>query len=280
MRGFARWGLLLLIFAVALVFFGSVLCPPLQERDAEDSGQEVQYPLQEDPGTYRPLPGALQIEDRFPQRDNTGPQRSDSATTEARSYAKIEILALDEQGRPLEDVFVTLKPVMDGSAVVRAKGFTDLDGRYLSPDMFPERVVVELSHPHYFSVMAGPFEMPSTEPVRFERRMQPAGFVEGTVVGTDQEYKTYGWLHLENQEGKGSVVLPVEHGLFRSPPLASGYWRLRWRAHPTAEQDPALIISFPLEPKQGRRFTITVPAGSGASEAAGSGMVGIEELAD
>ena len=39
MKLFARWGLLLLIFAVALVFFGSVICPPLEEREAEQAGE-------------------------------------------------------------------------------------------------------------------------------------------------------------------------------------------------------------------------------------------------
>jgi len=280
MRIFARWGLLVLIFVVALVFFGSVLCPPLQEREAQGSGQEVQYPLQEDPGTFRPLPGDLQIEDRFPLRETAGPQRSDSPAEEARTHSRIEILALDENGQPLEGVHVTLKPIMEGAGVIRAKGFTGLDGRYLSPEMFPERIVVELNHQHYFSVMAGPFEMPSQDPVRFERRMQPAGFVMGTLVGTDHQFKTHGWLHLESQEGKGSVVLRVEGGMFRSPPLASGYWRLRWRSYPTAEQDPALVYAFPLEPKQGRRFTITVPAGSGSIESTEAGAVGIEELRD
>ncbi|MHC4379997.1 MAG: hypothetical protein ACYSU1_02770 [Planctomycetota bacterium] len=279
MRLVARWGLLLLIFAVALVFFGSVVCPPLDERAAEDAGEEVQYPLQEDPGTYKPLPGDLQIEDRFPQRETESSSRTDIAPTDGDTFLRIEVFTFEEQGRPLEGVGVRIMTADLDTRTIRAKGTTDADGRFLSPELFPEQVVVELDHGNHFPATGGPFTLPSTEQVRFECTMRPAGVVVGKVLGVDGKPQSYGRLHLENPRTGESLVLPIRaRGAFSSPPLKTGNWRLRWQASPTEEQDPALSFSFPLEPKQRRSFLLTIPVNGVDPGQGGAGSIGIEEV--
>lgn len=264
MMRLARWGTLLLLGLIALVFFGSVLCPPLEERGAEETGESVQYPLQEDPGTYRPLPGPIQIEDRFP----VGPP---PPPPEATPHDRIEVRVVDEEGRPVQDAEVVVRTEA-ASSVARARGRTGSDGAYHSPRLFPESLLVEVHHAEHFPEVRGPFRLPSDRAVEVAVLLRPAACFTGKVVGTDGRPRTFGRVHLERLDVPSSAdpeiamerIVPIDAGgLFRSPALESGHWRIRWTARPTAEQDPALQFALPLAPKQTCHLRITVPSGSG-----------------
>lgn len=271
----ARWGLVTLIFAVAFVFFGSVICPPLDERKAEQQDAEVQYPLQEDPGTYKPLPGDLQIEDRFPiERDALEPEEKVVGADQVLHFQ-----VLSDQGSPLGGAMVTvLLDSKDGPTLVQ-EIYADLDGKVsavkIPPSITRFRAVIQ--HPGHFDAEIGPVDMPVGKPGTYLAMLPTGGRIEGKVQSLQGKNVVHGSLVLTPMDGGKSMKLPTRAGgRFTSAMLPAGNYRLHWTASATAEVLPSLTYTMSLTPPQVRYFEITVP---GSQEPAAEGLVvGILEV--
>lgn len=255
MKHIVRWGLVALIFVVALVFFGSVICPPIDERDAETVDSAVQYPLQEDPGTYRALPGDLQIEDRFPLVDAPPPP-----PLPADSFSTIEVTVLDERGRAVQGARVHFLSKLKSGYAMRAGGLTDALGKFTSPALFRERYEVRVNHDDYFTSYAEPIRLPSEAQSRLEIRMSAASYISGLIHTASGRGVVHGQI-LFTDLNSGDVVKGEirELGAFRSPPLDTGNWSLSWSATPGATPEPNMRFALPIAPKEEREFRIVIP---------------------
>ncbi|MGB0953467.1 MAG: hypothetical protein ACPG31_09585 [Planctomycetota bacterium] len=254
----ARWGLVTLIFAVAFVFFGSVICPPLDEREAEESDAEVQYPLQEDPGTYKPLPGDLQIEDRFPM------EREAAEGDAAGADQSLQFRVLTDQGQPLLGAMVHVMLTTKDGPVLTQELFTDADGKVtaskIPPSVINFRAMVTFDQ--YFDGTVGPMPMPkaSAKPGTFLVMLPPSCRVVGKVQGTDGRTVVHGWVLLTplDEVGEAIKLSLGQNGQFTSRPLAPGSYRLQWMSKPEEDVPASMIYTMNMGPLQTRHFEITI----------------------
>lgn len=254
MKLLARWGLIALIFAVALVFFGSVICPPIGERNAETEDSEVQYPLQEDAGTYKALPGALQMEDRFPIAET-------QPTLPPDSFSNIEVRVVDDRGNPVEDARVYFLSKLEKGYAVRANGPTDDLGLFISPSLFDGKYEVRVNHRQYFVTFTDPVELPSTSPTKIEVQLSPASHVSGLIHTASGREVVHGEIRLTDlNSGESYPVDIYKMGTFRSPPLDPGYWSLSWSETVGGTPTASMRFALPLEHKQEREFRIVIPS--------------------
>lgn len=256
--GIARWGLVLLIFAVAFVFFGSVICPPLDEREAEQEQAEVQYPLQEDPGTYKPLPGEVQIEDRFPT------QREEVEVTPIDRDREVKLRILDQAGSPISgaDLVVALQAEKGNPLVQNVR--SDEDGfaqvRKVPPSVQWFHAIV--SHDDFFDAEFGPTEMPADSAGTFVVMMVPAAYVRGVVLALDLKPVVFGMVQLAPLDGTEAMQFTIDpEGIFQSPKVLPGDYRLSWSGSPSDVVPAALQYSMSLTAGQKRTFQINVDTG-------------------
>jgi len=270
MKNLPRWGLMTVIFAVAMVFFGSVICPPVGEREAESADSEVQYPLHEDAGTYKALPGSMQIEDRFPLANPPLPMAKDGFST-------IEVTVLDDKGNPVEGARVAFLFHRESGYARRSWGFTDSNGMFTSTPLFAETYAVEASSHLFFPVVSKRISIPSEEQSKVVLRMVGASRLTGKVMTSAGRQAFHGHLSFTDlSTGKKIKGLIGSGGSFLSPPLDAGNWRILWQERPTAQIDPRLSYAVPLEPRQEREFRIVVP--SLQSGGIGEHEIGIQEV--
>lgn len=254
MKSFARWGLLVLIFGICLVFFGSVICPPIGERDAETEDSEVQYPLQEDAGTYKALPGELQIEDRFPATPTPPALPADSFST-------IEVILVDDRDNPVGGAKVRFLAKLKNGPAVRASGQTDASGRLTSPALFREVYEIEASADLFFPVISETISIPSETQSTVQLRLAPASRITGSVMTVHGKAVVHGSLSMTDLNTGVEIRAEIgTGGRFVSPPLDAGNWSLSWKESPTAPSEPKLSYALPLETRQERAFRIVVAA--------------------
>jgi len=272
MKYITRWGFLMLMFAVALVFFGSVICPPMGERNAEFEGAAVQYPLQEDPGTYKALPGELQIEERFPIAETPPPLPKDSFST-------IEVTVIDDRGLPVKGARVAFLSKLKKGPALRASGKTNAKGEFVSPPLFRETYEVEASADFFFPVISDSISIPSESQTSVRLRLIAAARLSGRILTVDGKSAVHGNLSFTDL-GTGVLHLGTIQagGFFESPPLDAGNWSLAWKRAPNAEQDPRLRFALPLEPHQERKFQIVVPRSELGVAAPPKLDLGVEEI--
>ncbi|MDA0667632.1 MAG: carboxypeptidase-like regulatory domain-containing protein [Planctomycetota bacterium] len=260
MKLFARWGLVALIFAVALVFFGSVICPPIGERDAETEDAEVQYPLQEDAGTYKALPGELQMEDRFPSANT---QRSDLPD----SFSTIEVRVVDDRGNPVGGAMVYFLSKLEKGYAVRANGTTNDLGNFISPNLFDGKYEIRVNHDQYFIAFTDPIELPGASPTKIEVQLSPASFVSGLIHTASGLEVAHGEIRLTDlNSGESYPVEFLKMGTFRSPPLDPGYWSLSWSETVGGAPTASMRFALPLEHKQEREVHIVIPSNNPDAE--------------
>jgi len=270
MKSLPRWGLVAVIFTVAMVFFSSVICPPVSEREAESTESEVQYPLHEDAGTYKALPGPLQIEDRFPLADTPPPIAKNGFST-------MEVTVLDDKGNPVEGARVAFLFLRENGYARRSWGFTDRNGNFTSSPLFAETYTVEASSHLFFPVVSKRISIPSKEQSNVVLRLVGASRLTGTVMTGSGRPAFHGHLSFTDlSTGKKIKGLIGSGGSFLSPPLDAGNWRILWQERPTAQIDPRLSYAVPLEPRQEREFRIVVP--SPQSGGIGEHKIGIQEV--
>ena len=253
MKHIVRWGLVTLIFAVALVFFGSVICPPIAEREAESVDSEAQYPLQEDAGTYKPLPGELQIEDRFPVAQDLPTAATDSLST-------VEVTVMDENGIPVSDARVDFLSKRNGGYAAHSWGPTDDTGRFTSSALFDGRYEVRVSHSQYFVTISDPLELPSENQTQLEIRLSPAATVSGFIHTAAGRPVVHGEIRITDLTSGESFPASIQTGgAFRSPPLNPGHWSLSWSATAGGTPESNMRFALPLEISQERKFRIVIP---------------------
>lgn len=253
MKHIARWGLVAVIFAVALVFFGSVICPPIAEREAETTDAEAQYPLQEDPGSYKALPGELQIEDRFPVEQTPPPDT-------AESFSTIKVTVIDDHGMPVEDALVSFISQRENGPAAHSWGRSDRFGKFSSTPLFSGKYQVRVQHRQYFITTSEPIDLPSETQTLVELRLSPAAFVSGLIHTASGRGVVHGELKLTDLNSGESIRVKVENmGTFRSPPLNPGYWSLSWAETVGGTPDATMRFALPLEHRQEREFRVVVP---------------------
>ena len=263
MKHIVRWGLVALIFAVALVFFGSVICPPIGEREAETVDSAVHYPLQEDVGTYKALPGDLQIEDRFPLVDAPLP-----VALPKDSFSTIEVTVVDENGQAVQGARVYFLSKLKKGYAARAGGSTDALGKFTSPPLFREKYEVRVNHADYFTTYADPIALPSEVQSRLEIRVSPASYISGLIHTAAGNSVVHGQILFTDLDSGNVVKGEIRQlGTFRSPPLDTGNWSLSWSSTPGATPEPSMRFALPLEPRQEREFRIVVPDSDPDAEA-------------
>jgi 5-hydroxyisourate hydrolase-like protein (transthyretin family) len=245
----------MVILLVALVFFGSVSCPPIDELESTpDSAPE--YPLQADPGTTKPLPGPLQMEDVFGREDL--PMEQDYNTFSVSVHAK--------DGLPLEQASVRVF-VTDGSrSSPLVNGATNHDGN-LTINWLPDGDYrMEVEHSVYFPAEPFLLEMPSSNELHFDVVLEIGAKLSGELRTATGGAVHHGLVRFRNPEAQREfTVTPDAAGNFDSGPIVAGLWTVDWISHIHADSDPLLRFDAALAPGNHRRLRFTIASSATAT---------------
>lgn len=254
----ARRTLALLAGLLALVFFGSVICPPVRERDA---------PPAETVGVADTLP-----------RDGSGDGRGAGSLPEE---AVLRVPVHDERGEAVEGAAVELRlpgdPPLLARATVRDGVATFLPpraGDYLLSARAEGHLPVEdvvLRWPLEAAADAGTGAKSVPPPLVLAR----GATVEGRVQDLAGAPLVHGEVLLRRDDGEERVLRAHGAGAFSSGALPPGRWTVAWRRHPHAEIDPRLRHEAELAAGATLRLEFTLESG----EASPTGpQVGVREV--
>ena len=258
----ARKSLALLAALLALVFFGSVMCPPVDERGA---------PPAVTVGDADTLPPPA------PVAGIDGTQRESSdVPAPATTLEPLRVPVVDDQGAPLDGARVDLERITGSRAIARAISGGG-EAAFLPPG--PGDYLLSATAEGHLPAAALPLTLPLTDgataPVV---RLPRAALVHGTVEGLDGNPVVHGEILLrETTRGVEQVVRAHGAGIFDSGPLPTGSWEIAWREHPHAAIDPRLLFHRALGPGEQLQLAFTIEA-AGRVAAPGR-LVGVVETA-
>ena len=241
-----RKSLALLAALLALVFFGSVMCPPVDERGEPPSVTVG------DADTLPGRPEAGQLEG--PLRDTEpAPPPADEPTAQP-----LHVPVTDDQGAPLDGALVDLERVSGTRAVARALSRAGT-AAFLPPG--PGEYQLHATAEGHVPVRGVPLTLPLDEGQAPPTLLLPrAASITGTVVGLDGEPVVFGELLLREADGEERTVRARGLGVFDSGPLPAGEWEILWREHVHAEVDPRLRFHAALGSDSALRLAFTVEA--------------------
>jgi len=249
---------------VALVFFGSVACPPLGERDAENK-DGARYPLPADPGTTQPLPGPLQIEDVF-QRVEVEPPATFLGLT-------VTVHAAD--GLPLMAARVLCWSTEANQKKALIDGRTDAQGNYTVQWLPQGSYQLEASSPGFFPAEPLLVQIPSPVAQHFDFALKVGARISGELRRPGGTPIRYGVVRFTNSEEQLEVLVkPNAEGNFDSGPLLGGLWVVEWLPHTQGAADSRLRFDAAIAPGGQRRFLFTLTQTNSAKDPA----VGVAEL--
>lgn len=250
MSSIPRYALATVILLVALVFFGSVSCPPVDELESTPENAP-QYPLQADAGTTKPLPGPLQMEDVF-NRESL-PAEEDFHTCSVSVSAK--------DGLPLAQASVKVF-VTDGSRTSPlVNGSTDQEGELTIKWLPAGSYRLEVEHSVYFPVEPVPFTVPSTEEPHFDIALEIGARLSGELRTATGGLVHHGLVRFHNAEAQLEfTATPDTAGNFDSGPIIAGLWTVDWISHVHADSDPLLRFDAAIAPGNHRRLSFTFAA--------------------
>ena len=231
--------LALLAGVLAVVFFASVACPPVSERDR---------PPRETVGIPDTRPGAV--------------ERAEATRREREQAQTVEVLVqvLDELGAPIAGAQVRLERLAGMEAEFLLTRTTDARGELRFPWPGPVDGRLRLHAGSADHLPAQPVDCAAeapTEPVVFT--LARGARLHGRVEGVDGTPVLSGEILLLGPDGAEAIVKPGPGGVFTSPPLAAGTWHATWREHGFAELDPRLRESAQLAPGARHGVLMTVP---------------------
>lgn len=239
----------MVILLVALVFFGSVSCPPVGERDSTlDS--TPQYPLQANPGTTKPLPGPLQMEDVFNREE---------IPTET-NFHTCSIFVQAEDGLALAQANVQVFATDGSRSSALINGATDQDGK-LTIKWLPDGAYrLEVKHSVYFPAEPLLLEMPSSEELHFDVILKIGAKLSGELRTASGSLVHHGLVRFRNTEAQLEFTVSADaSGNFDSGPIIAGLWTVDWITHVHADSDPLLRFDAAIAPGNHRRLGFTIP---------------------
>jgi hypothetical protein len=264
LKNIPRIALAGIILLVALVFFGSVACPPLGERNATNQ-DGPRYPLPADPGTTKPLPGPLQIEDVF-KRVKVEPPASFLGLT-------VTVHAAD--GLPLEAAQVLCWPAEANREKALIDGRTDAQGNYTVKWLPEGAYQLEASARGFFTAEPLQVLIPSPVAQHFDFALKIGARISGELRRPGGTPIRYGVVRFTNSEEQLEVVVrPNAEGNFDSGPLLGGLWVVEWLPHTQGAADPRLRFDAAIAPGGQRRFIFTLTQTNSAKDPA----IGVAEL--
>ena len=266
MSNLPRYALAMVILLIAFVFFASVSCPPIAERDA-DTEEPAEYPLKADPGTTKELPGPLQIEDVF--------QREDIPDEQAFNNCIVFVRAAD--GQPLAGGSVKVFSSDQQRTNPLINGVTDEHG-YLTIKWLPEGSYrFEVSHSVYFSSDDLTLNVPADTEQELEVILEIGARISGELRTPTGEPVRHGIVRFNNSEEQVGVTGKADAaGNFDSGPITPGLWNVEWAEHIHADAPQALRFDAALAPGNHRRLRFTMTGASATDVPA----VGVTELLD
>lgn len=240
----------MVILLVALVFFGSVSCPPVDELESTPENVP-EYPLQADPGTTKPLPGPLQMEDVF--------SRENLPTEEDYNTCSVFVRAKD--GLPLAQASVQVFVTDDSRSSPLVNGATDQDGK-LTIKWLPDGAYrLEVEHSVYFPAEPLLLEMPSSNELHFDIVLKIGAKLTGELRAATGGLVHHGLVRFRNTEAQLEfATTPDASGNFDSGPIVAGLWTVDWISHVHADSDPLLRFDAAVAPGNHRRLRFTIPA--------------------
>lgn len=257
----ARKALIGIVALLAVVFFTSVICPPVHERDAlPDETVGIADTL---PGSGDALTGA-----RSPA---AGSESTRETIPPAPSMAAVRFAVdlVDDQGKGLNGAIATLtmlefeevtgsqQAALEVSQAVSTDGEVFLRAPY--PGSFLIRARMDNMLPAEMRV-----DLPLPESAERPRLVLPrAAFFTGKVQDRSGDAVVWGELVLTNVQTGEELFLQARgsNAEFRSAALAAGSWTLAWREHRHAEIDSRLIYRAPLAIGETLNLSFTLPLG-------------------
>ncbi len=228
------YGLTALLLLLALIFGGSLMCPPASERSA--------LPPESEQWREQPAPAALA------QGEN--PERV--AANAAADAATHEVLArvTDMAGAPILGAEIFINWADKPGAAAAARGHSGLDGTWLCESLPAARYKLHAVATGYFPSAIHPeFRIPSVTRQEIVLPLERGGLVSGFVYGLDGYEVPYAWFRMRDLDSGATLLVRAdERGAFESAPLHRGAWELAWIEHEQAEPDPRIVWTTLVEP--------------------------------
>lgn len=263
----ARKALIGIVALLAVIFFTSVICPPVHERDGLPD---------ETVGVADTLPnaGEAQAGDRSPS-EGTPPTRDTIPPAPSMAAVRFAIELVDDQGTPLNGATATLAQLEfeeltgDRQSALDVSQATSNEGEAFLRAPYPGSYLIRA---HMDSNLSAEMRMDLPLPEGAERpqlMLPRAAFLAGTVQNLSGDSVVYGELVLTNVDTGTEQIARARgtHAEFKTAALASGSWTIAWREHRHAEVDPRLLYRTPLAPGETRNLQFTLPRGEATSGA-------------
>lgn len=250
----ARKALIGIVALLAVVFFTSVICPPVHERDRlPDETVGIADTL---PGARSPAASSESTRETVPPAPSMAPIRfgvdlvDDQGTRLGGAIATLMVLEFEEQTGTQQDALDVSQAVSTGGEVFL---------RAPSPGSFLIRARMDNMLPAEMRL-----ELPLAEGAERPRLVLPrAAFFTGKVQDRSGNAVVWGEIVLTNVETGEELFLQARGSSaeFRSAALAAGSWTLAWREHRHAEIDSRLIYRAPLAIGETLNLSFTLPLG-------------------
>ncbi len=173
----------------------------------------------------------------------------------------VNLHLVDENGHPVAGASVRCERLLSHSVGEVAYAFSDSQGWFQSPKLWPGNYRLLISHPDFLPLPPRQLRLPVADDQPLQIALQRGCIIEGQLLGTDGAPRNHGILQLEAESTKTSLVQkPDENGHFRFPAFAAGVWKLSWRRREGAPAAKDLSRELSCIPQNPYRLWVVLPA--------------------
>lgn len=234
--------------AIALLgLIGSLVCPPVSERDDPADAARVR------PRTGA-APPALDLEP-------AGAEAAERTSLPMSGSHALRIEVRDaDADLPLPAAAVELRYEDRAGRALSSSARLSADGRVRLEGLPANRYEVAVSLSGFFPAAPQRVELPALEEPLLRFALRPAARIEGELRTVDGTPVASGVVRLARSPGGEFHLCPIDPrgDRFASPPLEAGVWRLEFLEYPGALPLAELSADLAVVPRQTLRVELTI----------------------